>query len=35
MQDYTEKEPRWLKMDKIYKWIKTLGKSTDSNETPF
>ena len=21
MQDYTEKEPRWLKMDKIYKWI--------------
>lgn len=21
MQDYTEKEPRWLKMEKIYKWI--------------
>lgn len=35
MQDYTEKEPRWLKMDKIYKWIKTSGKSTDSDETPF
>ena len=35
MQDYTEKEPRWLKMDKIYKWIKTSGKSTDSDETSF
>ena len=35
MQDYTEKEPRWLKMDKIYKWIKTSGKSTDCDETPF
>ena len=35
MQDYTEKEPRWLKMNKIYKWIKTSGKSTDSDELLF
>ena len=36
MQDYTEKEPRWLKMDKIYKWIIwKLQVSTDSDETPF